>query len=96
MSGVVARRRAHARQRAEQRFGVALTNSQLQAMARQIMDGKSAPVPAANRSLAVRCHVVRLPGLPEMAVLYDKTRKIVVTVLPNEGAEMQHYRAGQP
>lgn len=89
-------RQRHARQRAFERYGVFLGNEKLAKMVQLIIAGKSSPIPEANRSLAIRCHVVRLHDMPEMAVLYDKNRKIIATVLPDNSAEMQHYRAGQP
>ena len=89
-------RQRHACQRAFERYGVFIGNAKLAKMVEKIVSGKSIPVPDANKSLAIRCHVVQIEDLPEMAVLYDKNRKIIVTVLPDDSAEMQHYRAGQP
>ena len=90
---VKAKRIQHARERAITRFGVVLTKALHADIVRQITSGLSAPVTDANRSLAIRCRVVDLGGGKKAAVLYDKDRKIVVTVLPGNGAEMQHYLA---
>ena len=90
---VIARRRAHARERALERFNTRLTRDDFKSLVDQITSGKSIPVPSANRSLAIRCHVVEHPEMGKTAVLYDKNRKVIVTVLPPDSFEMNAYHA---
>lgn len=68
----------HARQRFRERFGIELKPHVAQAIIRGIRDGKAKLVE--RQSLRVVVYRVSIEG-KEMDIVYDRTRKTVVTAL---------------
>lgn len=69
----------HARRRARERFGIKLTRNDQIDMVGMIRDGRSRMVE--RQSLRVSVHEVEWDGY-KLRVVYDKSRRTIVTVLP--------------
>lgn len=69
----------HTIKRARQRFGIKLTSKNVKDMGKRIRLGKSEPIRSANNNRTF--HKLDFKG-KEMAVLYDKKRKVPITVMP--------------
>ena len=97
-----ARLRAHAQERALERFGLKLTRKDMDAVAATIeatLAGKLEPAPArkvAQQSQRVSVWKLEVKGVP-VQVVYDESRQVPVTFLPYElkvftGAERAEHR----
>lgn len=71
--------RLHAKKRASQRFGLALTTADLRQIAESIRRGNSTPIE--RQSNRVTLHRVEFKG-EQYRVVYDRKRKEIVTFLP--------------
>ena len=76
--------RAHAKRRANQRYGLSLNRDKLNAMVRLIQEGKCTFIE--RQSNRVTVFSLLFEGLT-FPVVYDKQRKTIVTVLPPEALE---------
>lgn len=73
--------RFHAKKRATQRYGLTLTTEKQQAIVRLIQLGRGRFI--RNQSNRVSVWAVEYGGMI-LPVVYDKNRKVLVTVLPQE------------
>ena len=77
--------RRHAKTRAQERYGLELTNADLQTIARTISERRSRFV--AKQPLGREIHVLTHQSV-KLAVLYDPTNNVVLSPLPSEHREL--------
>ncbi len=78
--------RIHAKRQALLRYNAALSSEDLAHLVNLIRDGRASFV--VRKSLRVSCWKVPFKGR-EMAVLYDRQRKMIVTFLPTDCWEVR-------
>lgn len=77
------RQRAHARQRALERYGVALTDDALADMRAQIRDGRATVIEMRSKTFGI--HLVYWADAGRVVpVFYNAARRQIVSVLPPE------------
>lgn len=74
-----ARQESHAKRRAEERFGVSVSDEDYRKIIKSIQEGKTESVE--KQSNRVTLHRVKLSDGQEAIAAYDKTRKTVVTLM---------------
>ena len=79
----------HARRRAYERYGLTLTKKKRLRAIADIQAGRATLVE--KQSLARSVWQVQIDNRP-VTVVYDRTRKTLVTVLPPKGAACQHRK----
>ncbi len=77
--------RRHAKTRAQERYGLHLTNADLQTIARTINERRSRFV--TKQPLGREIHVLTHHNI-KLAVLYDPTNNVVLSTLPSEHREL--------
>lgn len=81
--------RQHAKSRAQERYGIALTKDVRRLIIRKIQDGTSIYSRRLTRSRVV--HVVEIEGMGWLPVIYCSSVKDIVTVLPKDAVELNEY-----
>lgn len=82
------RRTKHVRQRAYQRYDIKITEEELRQLISQIQSNRSEPIMKYSNTYTLHLCSLLDRKLP---VVYDKSRQMIVTVLPENARELAEY-----
>lgn len=86
---VITAKRNHATRRAKERHGLDLSRDDFDDMVREIQTGRAAILEKQSNTRSV--FLVSAPKHSKLAVVYDRKRKVIVTVLPAGSREIQRH-----
>ena len=84
----------HTIRRAKQRYKLDLTRNDLARMASLVKRRQGCCIERISLTRSV--WLISFKGCEELVVLYDKSRKIIETVLPKDCDEMKRFKARNP
>lgn len=85
---------SHVIERARLRYGIELNENDLAHMVKLIKAGQGICIEV--KSHTRRVWLLSVNGCRELVVFYDRSRKVIETVLPKDCAEMRQYLKNNP